>query len=111
VKRYRCTGAIHGPPGDCLRPVIGAVFCYGYLDLDDQVPLEESLEGPVPLLIPACELHRVAVFDWAHHLWGEIADGFFVPAEGIPRTLEWMRNDGESVVIAPDPSQAVLIRA
>lgn len=109
--RYRCTGAIHGPPGDCLRPIAGAVFCYGYLDADKGVPMAESLEGPVPLLIPACEVHKAAVFDWAHHLWGEIADGFFVPPETISKVLEWMRNDGESVVIEPDPNDAVLIRA
>ena len=109
--RYRCTGAIHGSPGDCLRPIVGALLCYGYLDLQEREPLRDSLAGPVPLLIPVCKVHRVPVQDWAHHLWGEIADGLFVPPQGISRALEWMRNDGESVVIAPDPAQAVLVRA
>ena len=106
--RYRCTGAIHAGPGDCLRPIAGALCCYGYVDRDQGVPLRESLDGPVFLVVPTCKVHRAALSDWAQHLWGDIASAFFVPPEGIPVVLRKLEGV-ERVVVAPDPDQAVRI--
>jgi hypothetical protein len=109
--RVMCIGTLHGPAGDCLLPITGALLCYGYLDRDEARPLRESIEGPRPLLFPACSVHRAALVDWAEHLWGQIADGTWVPPEAIPRVVEWMRAEHDPVVLSPDPADAVAIQA
>jgi hypothetical protein len=106
--RYRCTGSIHGPIGDCLRPIAGAICCYGYLDRDQGVAMRESLDGPVFLVIPTCKVHKSSVIDWAEHCWGAVADAFFVPPQGIPLVLRKVE-PVERVVVAPDPMDAVRI--
>lgn len=85
------------------------MLCYGYLDRDEGVPLRESIEGPRPLLFPACTVHRRPLEEWAEHLWGQVADGLWVGVEGIPRTIEWMRAEQDPVVLSPDPAHAVAI--
>ena len=107
----RCTGTLHGPTGDCLLPVTGALFCYGYLDRDEGVPLRDSLEGPLPLLFPTCSVHYGPLGEWAEHLWGEIADGLWIEARAIPALLEWMEAEDDPVVLSPNVRDAVAIQA
>ena len=78
MTRERCVGTLHGPLGDCLRPIAGGLFCYGYLDRDESRPLREGLELR-PMLFPVCSVHRAALLDWAEHLWGAVADAMWVP--------------------------------
>lgn len=106
---YRCTGTLHGPPGDCLLPISGALLCFGYLDRDQTRPLREGIEGPRPLLFPACTLHRAPLEEWAEHLWGQVADGTWLPPEAIAHAIAWMRAERDPVVLSPDPAQAVAI--
>lgn len=103
---YRCTGSIHRPVGDCLRPIVGALVCYGYLDRDQGVPLADSLDGPLLLVIPTCEEHKAPTAQWAEHLWGRIADAFFVPPHGIDWVLSKL-TDVDRCEVAPDPTSAV----
>ena len=103
--RYRCIGAIHGPVGDCLTPAAGALVCYGYLDRDEGVPLRESLDGPVPMVFPVCTVHRAPLVQWAEHLWGRIANGMWVSADGIAWVIREL--EAERVELYPDPTQAV----
>lgn len=90
-------------------PVSGALLCYGYLDRDRTRPLREGIEGPRPLLFPACHVHRRPLEEWAEHLWGHVADGLWVGADAIARTIEWMRAERDPVVLSPDPADAVAI--
>ena len=108
--RHRCVGTLNGPAADCPRPIAGALLCYGYLDLhggDLALPLEEALEGPRPLLFPACKLHRPALEEWAEHLWGQVADGLWVEPRAIPKVLGWMEAERDPVLVSPDPKVAV----
>jgi hypothetical protein len=107
--QVRCVGTLHGPPGDCLTPIAGALLCYGYLDRDDGVPMRDSLEGPRPLLFGACRLHRPGLVDWAEHLWGQVADAMWLPPEVIPRALAFFDMERDPVVVQPDPDHAVRI--
>lgn len=111
MKRERCVGSLHRPLGDCLRPIVGGLLCYGYLDRDEGIPLEESMEGPRPLLFPSCALHRPALVDWAEHLWGDVAEGVWVPPEGFERTKRFFEMERDPVVLSPDPATAVRIVA
>lgn len=106
----RCIGTLHGELGDCLRPITGALLCYGYLDVDQGVPLEDSIDLR-PLLFPACDTHRPALVQWAEMLWGSIADGVWVPRSGIPSVMQRMAMEDDPVTLSPDPSQAVRIVA
>jgi hypothetical protein len=108
---YRCVGSLHRPLGDCSRSIAGALLCYGFLDRDQGVPLEDSIDGPVPMLFPSCEVHRAPLVDWAWHLWGDIAEGAWITPAAIPVALRSMGNQGDTVVISPDPKQAVRIMA
>lgn len=107
--RFRCIGTIHGPAGDCLTPATGALVCYGYLDREQGRPLEDSIDGPVPMVFPACNLHRPPLSDWAEHLWGSIAEGLWVGREAIPFVIRDL--EAERVELYPDLSQAVGIHA
>jgi hypothetical protein len=107
---YRCTGTIHGPVGDCARPIAGALVCYGYLDHEEARPLHVSMGKPVPMLFPVCKRHKAALLDWAEHLWGMIADAMFVSPEGIPAVVRHFEMDPTPLVLAPDPAQAVGIQ-
>lgn len=112
MSTYRCVGTLYGGAGDCLRPVVGALLCYGYLDRahpEYARPLEESIEGPRPLLFPVCKLHRAPLEQWAEHLWGKVAPGMFVPLKGIAYTVRWMEAERDPVVLSPDPHSAVAI--
>jgi hypothetical protein len=111
VNRYRCIGTLHGPRGDCLLPITGALLCYGYLDRDESRPLRDSIEGPRPLLFPACSLHKAPLIEWAEHLWGQIADGTWVEPDAIPMVLRWMKAERDPVVLSPDPADAVAVQA
>jgi hypothetical protein len=115
VTSYRCVGALHGPVGDCLVPIAGALLCYGYLDRDHQLPdhyarpLEDALEGPRPLLFFACNRHKAPLVQWAEHLWGQVADGTWIPPEAISPALRFFDMEEDPVVVSPDPMAAVAI--
>lgn len=114
MKLERCVGTLHGPVGDCLRPVTVGLFCYGYLDeVDDDGTRRPRVAGPVaelrPMLFPVCELHRAALAEWAEHLWSEIADAFWCPPESFERIKQLCEMDADPLVISPDPSRALAV--
>jgi hypothetical protein len=110
MKHERCIGTLHGPVGDCLRPVAVGLFCFGYLDRDESVPLREGLEL-VPMLFPVCETHRTALADWAEHLWGQVANAMWVPPEAFGKLKRMCEMDADPLVMSPNPADAVAISA
>jgi hypothetical protein len=113
VKDERCVGTLHGPLGDCLRPVTVGLFCYGYLEVDDEGtrrPLTAAPEAELrPLLFPCCELHRAALGEWAEHLWSDVADAFWVPRAGFARIKELCEMEADPLVMNPDPARALAV--
>lgn len=107
--KHRCIGSLHGPLGDCLRPIAGGLLCYGYLDVDQGVPLEDSLEGPRPLLFPACSVHRPALVQWAELLWGDIADGVWIEPKAFDYVMARLAMESDPVLLSPDPASAVRV--
>jgi hypothetical protein len=110
VKRERCIGTLHGPVGDCLRPVVVGLFCFGYLDEDDEGlrPRRDGAPGELrPLLFPVCSVHRIALADWAETMWGPIADAFWVPPQGFDVVKRQCEMDADPLVMSPDPARAV----
>jgi hypothetical protein len=111
----RCIGTLHGPVGDCLRPIAGGLFCYGYLEVEDDGTRRPRTDGPpaelVPMLFPLCTLHRPAVVEWAEHLWGQVADAMWVPPEGFARVKRFCAMEADPLVMSPDPARAYAVVA
>jgi hypothetical protein len=115
VKHERCIGTLHGPAGDCLRPVTVGLFCYGYLVEDEDGLLAPSSEGITahlrPLLFPVCAVHRAAVAQWAEHLWGQIAEAFWVPPAGFELLKRECAMERDPLVMNPNPARAIAAAA